>query len=105
MIRNNIKIAWRNLGKNKVLGSIQIFGLAVAIATATLLYLTAMYELSFNNFHKDKDQIGLIYFQSEPAEGITFASSAAAPLAPLLKSELSDVELSSRYGKDRKSVV
>lgn len=98
MFKNNIKIAWRNLGKNKVLGGIQILGLAVAIATAILLYLTAMYELSFNNFHKDKDQIGLIYFQSEPVEGITYASSAAAPLAPLLKSELSDVELSSRYG-------
>ena len=98
MFKNNIKIAWRNLRKNKVLGSIQILGLAVAIATATLLYLTAMYEFSFNNFHENKDQIGLIYFQSRPANGTEYASSAAAPLAPLLKSELADVELSSRYG-------
>lgn len=98
MFKNNIKIAWRNLRKNKVLGGIQILGLAVAIATATLLYLTAMYEFSFNNFHENKDQIGLIYFQSQPANGTEYASSAAAPLAPLLKSELSDIELSSRYG-------
>ena len=98
MIRNYFKIAWRNLQKNKVLGGIQILGLAVAIATATLLYLTSMYEFSFNNFHKDKDRIGLVYFQSEPVEGIERSSSAAAPLAPLLKSELPEIELVSRYG-------
>lgn len=98
MFRNYFKIAWRNLQKNKVLGGIQILGLAVAIATATLLYLTSMYEFSFNNFHKDKDRIGLVYFQSEPVEGIKRSSSAAAPLAPLLKSELPEIELVSRYG-------
>ena len=98
MIRNYFKIAWRNLQKNKVLGGIQILGLAVAIATATLLYLTSMYEFSFNNFHKDKDRIGLLYFQSEPVEGLKRSSSAAAPLAPLLKSELPEIELVSRYG-------
>lgn len=98
MFRNYFKIAWRNLQKNKVLGGIQILGLAVAIATATLLYLTSMYEFSFNNFYKDKDRIGLVYFQSEPVEGVKRSSSAAAPLAPLLKSELPEIELVSRYG-------
>lgn len=97
MFKNNLKIAWRNLRKNKVLGGIQILGLALALATATLLYLTAMYELSFDNFHKDKERIGLLYFKSQPVEGMKYSSSAAAPLAPLLKSELSEVELASRF--------
>src|SRR5690606_4182773 len=35
---------------------------------------------------------------SEPVEGVKRSSSAAAPLAPLLKSELPEIELVSRYG-------
>lgn len=97
MIRNNIKIAFRNLRKNKALSGIQVFGLAVAIATATLLYLTAMYEFSFNDFHKDKNRIGLLYLKSQPEKGVEYASSMPAPFAPLLKSELAEVELASRY--------
>jgi len=97
MFKNNLKIAWRNLLKNRVLGGIQIFGLAFAIATATLLYLTAMYELSFDNFHKDKERIGLLYFKSQPVEGTRYNSSVATPLAPLLKSEFPEVKQASRY--------
>lgn len=97
MLKNNLKIAWRNLRKNKVLSGIQIFGFAFAIATATLLYLTAMHELSFNDFHKDKQRIGLLYFKSQPVEGTKYSSTMAAPLAPLLKSELPGVKRASRY--------
>lgn len=97
MVRNYIKIAFRSIRKNKTLSGIQVVGLALAIATATLLYLTAMYEFSFDNFHKDKDRIGLLYLKAQPVEGFRYFSSSAAPLAPLVKSTLPGVEQVSRY--------
>lgn len=97
MIKNNIKIAWRNVRKSKVLSGIHIFGLSIAIATATLLYLTAMFELSFDNFHADKYRIGLLYFKTQPESGLRYSSTVSTPFAPSLKSELPDIERISRY--------
>ncbi|MFD1768435.1 ABC transporter permease [Sphingobacterium suaedae] len=97
MIKNNIKIAWRNITKAKGLSTIHIFGLAVAIAAATLLYLTAMFDLSYDDFHADRDKIGLMYTSSEPVQGIRRSSTMPAPFAPALKATLPNVKLASRY--------
>ncbi|WP_437920827.1 ABC transporter permease [Sphingobacterium sp. LRF_L2] len=97
MIKNNIKVAWRSLGKTRTLSVIHILGLAVAIAAATLLYLTAMYELSYDNFHTNKEQIGLLYTESQPEQGIDRSSTLPTPLAPLLKSTFPEIQYVSRY--------
>lgn len=75
---------------------VQLIGFAVAIATATILYLTAMFELSFDSFHTNKERIGLLYMRSEERGAIISNSSMASPLAPLLLKELPEVEASTR---------
>jgi len=60
MTATNIKTAWRSITRRKLLSGIHIIGLAIAITTATLLYLTAMYELSFDKFIEDHERIGLV---------------------------------------------
>lgn len=97
MIKNHIKIAWRSLWKAKGLNSIHIIGIAVAIATATLLYLTAMFELSFDTFHENRDRIGLVYTTTEPESGLRHSATMPSPFAPTLKAEFPEVELISRY--------
>ncbi|KGE15453.1 ABC transporter permease [Sphingobacterium deserti] len=97
MIKNYIKIAWRSLIKAKALSAIHILGLAVAIAASTLLYLTAMFELSFDNFHKDQERIGLLYSESYPQEGVRRSATVATPLGPLLKSSFPEIQYVSRY--------
>lgn len=83
--------------KSKTLSSIHVFGFAIAIATATLLYLTAMFELSFDNFHADKERIGLVYFKTQPESTPRYSSTVPTPFAASLKSELPDIEKISRY--------
>lgn len=97
MIKNHIKVAWRSLRKTKTLSAIHIFGLAVAIAASTLLYLTAMFELSFDNFHQERERIGLIYTESQPEGGIERSATQPTPLAPLLKSAFPEIKYASRY--------
>lgn len=97
MIQQHIKMAWRSLTKAKALSGIHIVGLAVAIATATLLYLTAMFELSFDNFHSQREKIALLYTQSHPETGITYNATMPTPLTPLLKAAMPEIELASRY--------
>ena len=57
MIKNYIKIAWRNLLKNKTSSFISISGLAVGMAVAMLFGLWIYDELSFNRYHKNYDRI------------------------------------------------
>jgi len=57
MIRNYLKIGWRNLIKNKASSLINIGGLAVGMAVAMLIGLWIWDELSFNKYHQNYDHI------------------------------------------------
>jgi putative ABC transport system permease protein len=60
MIRNYIKIAWRNLIKNKVSSLINVSGLALGMSVATLIGLWIYDELSFDKYHQNYDRIALV---------------------------------------------
>ncbi len=96
-MHNYLKIAWRNISRQKSFAAIHVLGMGVAIGVAALLFLTAMFELSFDDQHKDRDRIGLLYFQSNPAHGLTYSSTMPTPLAPTLKAEIEGLEGVSRY--------
>ena len=93
MIRNYIKIAFRNLWKNRIYTAINIIGLSVAFGSSILLYLTSAYELSFDSFHKDSDRIFRLYFSAMSKDGSpNIGTSMAYPLTPALKAEFPEVE-------------
>lgn len=93
-----LKVSLRNILKTKKLSLIHIAGLAIAIATATILFLTAMFELSFDNFHIDKDRIGILYTKTESATtGIKYDTPMEIPLAPRIKEDMPGIESVSRY--------
>lgn len=52
MLRNYIKIAFRNLLKNKVFSIINIAGLAIGMAVCMLILLYVSHELSYDKFHQ-----------------------------------------------------
>lgn len=57
MIRNYFKIAFRNLLKNKVYSGINIFGLAIGLATSLLIFIFVIHETAFDEFHTNSDRI------------------------------------------------
>ncbi len=57
MLKNYLKIAFRNLVKNKIYSIIIISGMAVGIALFILAMLYSHFYLSYNKFHKDVDEI------------------------------------------------
>ena len=57
MIKNYLKIALRNLKRNKVYSFINIMGLAIGIACCLLILLFINDELSYDNFHEKGDRI------------------------------------------------
>jgi putative ABC transport system permease protein len=57
MIKNYLKIAWRNLLKNKGFSTINIFGLAIGIACCLLITLYVTNEISYDRYHEKGDRI------------------------------------------------
>ena len=92
MIRNYIKIAFRNLWKNKEFSFINIFGLVTGIACSLLIILFIKDELSYDRFHQDADQIYRVVkdFVNDDGSLIPDATTPA-PLAPAMQKELPEV--------------
>jgi putative ABC transport system permease protein len=57
MFKNYIKIAWRNLIKNKAYSAINIGGLAIGITSCLLILQYVAFETSYENFHENKERI------------------------------------------------
>ena len=57
MIKNYFKIAWRNIVRQKGYSGINIVGLAIGIAACLLILQYVSFELSYENFHTNKDRI------------------------------------------------
>ena len=61
MLRNYLKVAWRNLVKNKGYSFINIGGLAIGMTVAIFIGLWVYDELSFNKYHKNYDSIAQVW--------------------------------------------
>lgn len=87
MLRNYFKIAWRNLGNNKVSSFINIGGLAVGMAVAMLIGLWIYDELSFDTYHKNYDRIAQV-MQRQTINGIISTQDAIPfPLGAALQNK------------------
>ncbi|GAA4321965.1 ABC transporter permease [Mucilaginibacter gynuensis] len=96
MIRNYIKMAWRNLVKNKVYAFINIAGLSVGMVVAILIGLWMWDELSFDKYHQNYSRIAQVK-QHQSFDG-TIRTSSAIPFP------LGD-EMRKSYGSDFKYMV
>jgi putative ABC transport system permease protein len=57
MLRNYLKIAWRQFARHKAYTTINIVGLTLGICACMIIYFVTRHELSFDNFHPDKERI------------------------------------------------
>ncbi len=100
MIVNYIKIAFRTLLKNKGYSFLNIFGLAIGITCASLIFLWVEDEVSFNSNFDKQDQVYYVStHQKYDGEWRTFISTPG-PLAEALKTEIPGIEKASRTRQD-----
>ncbi|WDF56753.1 ABC transporter permease [Mucilaginibacter sp. KACC 22063] len=75
MISNYLKIAWRNLIKNKAHSIINILGLSAGMAVAILIGLWIYSELTFNRDYPNHDRLGIV-MQNQTFNGETNSQTA-----------------------------
>ena len=82
MLKSYLKIAWRNLWKNKAFSIINIFGLSIGIAFSLLIGAYVWGELQVNRHLKDSDNQYIIQSKwKNPNMGFEFACAAELPKA------------------------
>lgn len=92
MLKNNFKIAWRNLTNNKVYSAINIMGLAAGMAVALLIGLWVNYQYSFDKYLPNYGQSYQVRrnFNSN-GDTLTF-SSTSLKLADALRNNYPEIE-------------
>jgi putative ABC transport system permease protein len=91
MLKNYLKVALRNLWKNKAFSAINIVGLAAGLAVCLLIVLYVIDELSYDKYNVNADRIyrldADIYFNNTSA----IFAVAPDPLAPTLKRDFPEI--------------
>lgn len=87
MIKNYIKMAWRNLVRNRVFSMINLLGLALGFASSLVLFLVVSNELGFDDFHKKADRIYRI-----TTNALDFNANVSMAVAPALKNDYPEIE-------------
>ncbi|MCY7359232.1 MAG: ABC transporter permease [Rudanella sp.] len=94
MLRNYLKIAWRNLVRNKTFSAINLVGLSTGMACCILLLLYIRSELAFDQHHQRANDLYLVN-----SKGISLSGEQgkewpmlAAPYAAALQAEFPEIE-------------
>jgi len=85
MFRNYLKIAWRNLWKNKASSFVNVFGLTVGLSACLLIGLYIQHELSFDTFQPNGHRIARVIMEysfgtNQESNRGNFTSTKVAPV-------------------------
>ncbi|WP_109301829.1 ABC transporter permease [Aquimarina sp. AU474] len=61
MLKNYLKIAWRNLLRNKSFSVLNIVGLSIGLAVTAIIVIWINFEIGIDQFHENKDRTYQVY--------------------------------------------
>ncbi len=97
MFRNYFKVAIRNLWKNKGYSAINIFGLAVGLATCLLILIFVMDELSYDRYHAKASRIYRVDSEINFGGSHQYMAVMPDPLGATLKQDFPQIEQYVRF--------
>lgn len=101
MFKNYFKTAFRNLRRNKVYSFLNIFGLAIGIACAGLIFLWVENEVTYNDYFSNKELLYKVK-DSQTYSGTTYTFDATpGPLGPSMKNDIPGIRNTARYAGDQ----
>jgi putative ABC transport system permease protein len=92
MISNYIKIAWRNLLKNKVFSFINIVGLAISMSVCLLIISIIADQKKYDQFHSKKERIYRIISKGKDYNEMNYSATSALPLGQELSENYVGIE-------------
>ncbi len=99
MIKNYLKIAFRNLWRHRVFSLINILGLTVGMTACFLIFMYVRFELSYDTFHTKADRIYRVVADIKTPTETMKNSGPSWAVAPHI-TELPEVEVAVRVLSD-----
>jgi putative ABC transport system permease protein len=96
MLKNYLKIAFRNIIRYKGYSFINIFGLAIAVICCIFIFLYVHQEMSYDRYHADHDRIFRVVEDIQTKTANRIFAPVSPPLAPALKENFPQVEYAGR---------
>src|SRR5690348_1743612 len=98
MIKNHLKIAWRNLMKYKFISFINLFGLTIGLTCCLLILTYILNELSYDKYNKNADQVYRITrtFYNGNGEPTLNLSTISPPFGYYLPTDFPEIEKMTR---------
>jgi putative ABC transport system permease protein len=81
MLKNYLKLAWRNIVRHKAYTFINILGLFLGLAACLVIFLLIHFELSTDTFHPESQRIYRLISKTQRPD-FTFRQGAVPPIAP-----------------------
>jgi len=94
MLRNYLKIAWRNLIRNKAHTFINIAGLSVGLACSLLILLWVQNELEMDAYHKNSRRLYSVYERQYYDNKVVGQYNTPGLLPDELKKQIPEIEAS-----------
>ncbi len=98
MLKNFLKLTWRNLWRHKGFSLINILGLTVGMACAVLVWIWVKDEFSYDRFHENTNELFCVYNISHSPDGEDeFYTVNPIALGPHLEANYPEVLNSTRF--------
>ena len=98
MIKNYLKIAFRNLTKYKFISFVNLFGLTVGLTCCLLITIYILNELSYDKYNKNADNIYRVTRSFNNSEGVVSLklSTVSAPFGYYLPTDFPEIKKMTR---------
>lgn len=100
MLKNNLKIAWRNLKRNKGYSFLNISGMAIGLAAFWLIALYVADEFSYDKSFSNADRIYRVVQHASWDNGNLDIAVTSPPFATTFKNDFPEVEGALRIGTE-----
>jgi len=107
MFRLNLKIALRNLWKNKISSFINVIGLAIGLTACLMLLVYVSYEWNFDKQAKNSDNvyIAMTHITDDFGKDLMTFEGTTTAFAPLVKQGIPEVQYIARMNYGYKGLI
>jgi putative ABC transport system permease protein len=105
MFKSYLKVAFRNAKKSRTFSMINITGLSIGMTVCLLMLMYVVNEMSFENFHQNKDNIYRIVLNWGTEESkMKFAGSMPA-IAQAVEAQIPEIRKAIRIRRNYEAVL
>ncbi len=105
MVKNNLKVAYRNMMRHKFYAFMNLGGLTVSIAACLLIAIFVKDELSYDTHFENSERIFRVQSYLEFGNNEFDLATTAVPMAAAIKESFPEVEESARINGNRTNLI